>query len=181
MTPGRVLVLGVGNLLLQDEGVGIHVVRALDRRPSEFPDMLPPGTRVVDGGTLGLDLLPLLEDADAVVLVDAANLRREPGTVAVLRGNDLASAIAGHLSPHQVGIGDLLAAARLIGSLPNRVSLVAIQPADIAPGLELTPDVAAALPQAVEMVRAECWDQVRTERPAATVGLAGPAVPAVPG
>jgi hydrogenase maturation protease len=123
--------------------------------------VLPAGTRVVDGGTLGLDLLPLLEDADAVVLVDAANLRREPGTVAVLRGDELASLIGGHLSVHQVGVGDLLAAARLMGSLPSQVSLVAIQPAEVAPGLELTDDVAAALPRAVEAVRAEAWAQAQ--------------------
>lgn len=175
--PFRGLVLGVGNLLLQDEGVGIHVVRAVVRAAETPEGALPAGTRVVDGGTLGLDLLPLLGESDAVVIVDAANLNREPGTIAVLRGDDLASVIAGHLSPHQVGIGDLLAVARLAGSLPEQVSLVAIQPADIAPGIELTPDVAAALQQAVETVCAECWDQARMELPGRTARPAGPAVP----
>jgi hydrogenase maturation protease len=164
VTTWRGLVLGVGNLLLQDEGVGIHVVQAITRAAGTPGGALPEGTRVVDGGTLGLDLLPLLDDADGVVLVDAAELRREPGAVAVLRGGDLASAIAGHLSIHQVGIGDLLAVARLAGSLPEQVALVAIQPADIAPGLELSPDVAAALPAALEVVRREAWAQARAGR-----------------
>lgn len=161
MTAWRGLVLGVGNLLLRDEGVGVHVVRAIEQLVATDDGAFPVGTRVVDGGTLGLDLLPLLEDADAVVLVDAANLRQAPGTVAVVRGDDLASAITGHLSVHQVGIGELLSAARLTGSLPAHVALVAIQPAEITPGLDLTPDVAAAISRASELVRAECWAQAR--------------------
>jgi hydrogenase maturation protease len=149
---GPLLVLGVGNVLLRDEGVGIHVVRRLEALGA---DALSPGTRIVDGGTLGLDLLPMLEDAAAVVMVDAVNLRLAPGAVDVLRGTDLHTALAGHISPHQVGVGDLLAAARLAGSLPARVSLVAIQPEAIEIGLELTPAVEAAVPVAVELALAE--------------------------
>jgi hydrogenase maturation protease len=149
---GPLLVLGVGNVLLRDEGVGIHVVRRLEALGA---DALPPGTTIVDGGTLGLDLLPMLEDAAAVVMVDAVDLRAEPGAVDVLRGATLHAALAGHISPHQVGVGDLLAAARLAGSLPDRVSLVAIQPGAIEVGLELTPAVEAALPAAVELTLAE--------------------------
>lgn len=176
--PFRGLVLGVGNLLLQDEGVGVHVARAVARAAETPEGALPAGTRVVDGGTLGLDLLPLIDESDAVVIVDAANLHREPGAVAVLRGDDLASAVAGHLSAHQVGLGDLLAVARLAGSLPEQVALVAIQPADIAPGLELTPAVAATLPSVVEMVREEAWAQTRMKLSGTTTEPAGPAVPA---
>ena len=146
---GDVLVLGVGNILLQDEGVGIRIadeVAALD---------LPPGIRAVDGGTLGLDLLPLIEDAAALVMVDAVDLRAEPGTVDVLRGDELRSALGGHVSPHQVGVGDLIEVARLAGTLPDRVALVAIQPGTIAVGLELTPAVEAAVPRAVELAVAE--------------------------
>lgn len=167
MTAWRGLVLGVGNLLLRDEGVGVHVARALADASESQDGGLPPGTQVVDGGTLGLDLLPLLADADGVVLVDAANLHSEPGTVAVLRGDALASGMAGHLSPHQVGLGDLLAAARLTSSLPAQLALVAIQPQDIGPGVELTPALLAALPRAVDLVRVECWDQARAGSAAA--------------
>lgn len=151
MTAGGCLVLGVGNLLLQDEGIGIHVVRELSRDGAG----LPADTQVVDGGTLGLDLLPLLDGVDGVVFVDAAELHREPGAVAVLRGEEIAAATGGHLSVHQVGLADLLAVARINGTLPARVALVAVQPGVIAPGLELTPEVAAALPAAVAAARAE--------------------------
>jgi hydrogenase maturation protease len=136
----------VGNVLLRDEGVGVRVIQELERLPAEA---LPGPVRLVDGGTLGLDLLPLIEDASALILVDAVNLRREPGTVGVIRGDDLHSTLAGHVSPHQVGVGDLIAAARLAGVIPPYVSLVAIQPDAIEIGLELTPAVEAALPRAV--------------------------------
>lgn len=153
MTPDRgfPLVLGVGNVLLRDEGVGV----AVSDRLGEDPAGLPVGTRVVDGGTLGLDLLPLIGDAGSLVLIDAVDLGREPGAIAVLRDDEIHAALAGHVSPHQVGIGDLIAAARLMGSLPARVSLIGIQPGSISIGLDLTDEVAAAVPRAVELARVE--------------------------
>ena len=157
---GETLVLGVGNILLRDEGVGVHVARVLaaaaaDGDAAGRVDPQLSATRIVDGGTLGLDLLPMIEDAAAVVMIDAVDLRSAPGTVAVLRDDALHGALARHVSPHQVGIGDLLSAARLAGTLPGRVSLVAIQPEAIEIGLELTPAVEAAVPIAAARVRDE--------------------------
>ncbi|HYM84063.1 MAG TPA: hydrogenase maturation protease [Candidatus Dormibacteraeota bacterium] len=146
------LVLGIGNILLRDEGVGVRVVREVAELG---PERLPPGTDVVDGGTLGLDLLPMLEDAAAVVLVDAVDLRAAPGTVHVMRDRELHAPLAQHVSPHQVGVGDLLAAARLAGRLPDLVSLVGIQPGAIEIGLEPTPEVEAAVGVAVARVLEE--------------------------
>lgn len=148
---GELLVLGVGNVLMRDEGVGVHVARAIaGDQPS-----IGGGVRVVDGGTLGLDLLPLIADARAVVLIDAVDLRAEPGTVSVLRGDALHGVLGGHLSPHQVGLGDLIAVGRLTGELPERVVLVGIQPAAIEVGIDLTTACAAAVPRAIDAVRAE--------------------------
>lgn len=155
---GAWLVLGIGNVLLRDEGVGVHVVRLLADEADDDAaggSALPAAARIVDGGTLGLDLLPMIEDAAAVVMIDAVNLRAAPGTLEVLRGDALHGALARHVSPHQVGVGDLLAAARLAGTLPDHVALVAIQPEAIEIGLELTPEVAAAVPVAAALVRDE--------------------------
>lgn len=146
---GDLLVIGVGNVLLRDEGTGVRVVEALGREVEGGRERLPASTRLVDGGTLGLDLLPMIEDARAVVLVDAVNLRGRPGDVAVLRGDALHGTLANHVSPHQIGIADLLGAARLAGTLPDAIALVGIQPAEIAIGLELSGPVAAAVPRAV--------------------------------
>jgi hydrogenase maturation protease len=148
---GFPLVLGVGNVLLRDEGVGV----AIANRLADDPATLPEGTRVVDGGTLGLDLLPLIGEAGSMVMIDAVDLGRAPGSIAVLRDDEIHSTLAGHVSPHQVGIGDLIAAARLMGTLPARVSLVGIQPGSISIGLDLTDAVDAAVPAAMELARAE--------------------------
>ncbi len=152
------LVVGIGNVLLRDEGVGVHVVERLDRLARRRPDVLPPECTLVDGGTLGLDLLPMIEDARAVVLVDAVNLRGAPGDVRVLHGPDLHATLANHVSPHQVGVGDLLAAARLRGTLPADVALVGIQPAEIEIGLELTAAVEAAVARAADVACETAWE-----------------------
>jgi len=149
------LVIGIGNILLRDEGVGVRVVTALADEAADGQLDVPPGTRFVDGGTLGLELLPMIEGAASLILVDAVNLRRPAGSVAVLRGNTIEGTLAGHVSPHQVGIADLVAAARLLGVLPEAVSLVGIQPAELDIGLELTPAVASALRSAMALVCAE--------------------------
>ncbi len=149
---GHLLIVGIGNVLLRDEGVGVHVAQALAGE-----GRLPPGTQVVDGGTLGLDLLPRIQDAGALILVDAVNLRTHPGDLRTLHGDAIHGVLAGHVSPHQVGIGDLVAAARLLGRLPADVTLVGIQPAVIEVGLDLSDAVAAAVPVAVQTVYDEAW------------------------
>jgi hydrogenase maturation protease len=148
--PGDLLVLGVGNVLMTDDGIGVHVVRQLSAEQSSLP-----AVRLVDGGTLGLDLLPMVADAGALILVDAVDMHQPPGTVRVLRGAELHGALGGHISPHQVGLADLLAVGRLTGGLPDQLALVGIQPAVVGIGLELTAACARALPDAVAAVRAE--------------------------
>ncbi len=147
---GPLVVLGIGNVLLRDDGVGIQVIREIEGLVERGELDLPPDTELLDGGTLGLDLLPRISDARALLLVDAIDLRDEPGTIRILRGPDIPGALSGHVSPHQVGIGDLIAAARLMGTLPDAVILVGVQPLEIAVGLELSPPVRLALPRAVD-------------------------------
>jgi len=153
--PRGALVLGIGNILLKDEGVGVVVAQRIEAARAAGDAVVPRDTRVVDGGTLGLDLLPMIGDADQVVMVDAVNLGRAPGTVTVLRDDTVQAALSGHVSPHQIGVGDLVAAARLTGTMPARLTLVGIQPGEISIGLELTAAVAAAVDVAIEMVRRE--------------------------
>jgi len=149
------LVLGIGNVLLRDEGVGVVVARRIEAARESGDMVIPPDTRVVDGGTLGLDLLPMIEDADQVVMIDAVDLGQAPGTVSILRDETVQAALSGHVSPHQIGVGDLVAAARLMGIMPPRLTLVGIQPGEIAIGLELTEPVAAAVDVAIDLVRRE--------------------------
>lgn len=140
------LVLGVGNRLLGDDGIGVRVVEGLGDAD------LPAGIRAVDGGTLGRDLLPLVVAATALIVVDAVDLRAVPGTVTVLRDDSAEQAMGVGGLARGGRIGDLLALARLADRRPERLVLVAIQPASIEPGLDLSEAVEAALPGAVELV-----------------------------
>jgi hydrogenase maturation protease len=147
------LVLGLGNVLLEDDGVGGAAVSLLlDRFES------PTGVRVFDGGTLGLSLLPYLEAADAVILVDAIRSDSAPGTVIRLEGDEVGPAVASRLSPHQVGVADLLDGARWLGRYPGRVVLLGINPASMDLAVGLSPFVRASLPALVERV----VDEART-------------------
>lgn len=161
------LVVGIGNILLRDEGVGVRVVLELERRAADHQLDVPPGTRFIDGGTLGLELLPLIATASTLVLVDAVNLGRSPGSVTVIRGDAIEGTLAGHVSPHQVGVADLVAAARLMGVFPDAASLVGIQPAAIDIGLDLTPEVEAAVVDAMARVCTELRQYSGTGKAAA--------------
>jgi len=145
------LVLGLGNLLCQDDGVGVAAVAWLHRHFEAAP-----GVRVLDGGTLGLALLPTLETAEVVLIIDAIRSDGPPGSFVRLEGEDVAHAAEHRLSVHQVGVSDLLGAARWQGSLPARLLLLGLVPQSMELGVERTPAVAAALPALVDQVLAEC-------------------------
>ena len=141
------LVLGLGNVLLEDDGVGGAAVAMLNAR-YDAPD----NVRVFDGGTLGLSLLPYLQDADAVILVDAVKTDAAPGAFVRLDGSDVGPAVATRLSPHQVGVADLLDGARWLDRYPGRVVLLGLTPASMELSVTLSPPVRAALPALVERV-----------------------------
>jgi hydrogenase maturation protease len=160
---GELLILGIGNLLMRDEGVGVHVARYLTQAEAIDDLYLPPDSSVVDGGTLGLDLLPMLDGARAVIFVDAVDFGAEPGHVQTLKGRQLEHAFGNHVSPHQVGTADLLALGRLTGALPDRVALVGIQPEAVDLGLEMSPVVEAMVPVAATVVAQQAWTFTREE------------------
>lgn len=141
------LVLGLGNVLLEDDGVGAAAVSLLLERYDA-----PPGVQVLDGGTLGLSLLPYLNAADAVILIDAVRAEGPPGSLVRLEGNEVAPAVATRLSPHQVGVADLLDGARWLGRYPQRIVLLGLVPESMDLVLGLSCTVRHALPALVESV-----------------------------
>lgn len=132
----RVLVLGVGSTIMSDDGVGAIVVQELQR---EY--RFPAGVDIIDGGTLGLALLPFLEGKSHVILVDAVETGRPPGFCVRLAGDELPCALDTKLSPHQMGLKDLLGAAQLIGNTLPELVLVGVQPKTLALGSELSAEV----------------------------------------
>jgi hydrogenase maturation protease len=141
------LVLGVGNLLISDEGVGVRVVERLTETYN-----LPEGVQVLDGGTLGLDLLYYLEGIDNLLIVDAIEMDKEPGTLLRMEGDEIPSFLSVKISPHQIGIPDMLFAAKLKDLYPQSVVLWGVQPATLEVGLELSPAVAAQVDVLVNKV-----------------------------
>ena len=146
-SPAKTLILGVGNLLLSDEGVGLRVV---ERLAATYE--LPPGVQTLDGGTLGLDLLYYLEDVENLLIVDAVEMGKEPGTLLRLEGDEVPSFLSIKMSPHQIGIPDMLFAAKLKGLYPRNVVLWGVQPATLDTGLELSPAVVAQVDTLVSKV-----------------------------
>ncbi len=118
-----VLVLGLGNVLLGDDGLGAAAVACIER-----DYFIPLGVRLEDGGTLGLSLLGLIADSDRVILVDAVRTDAPAGTLVRLDGTDVMDAVRDRLSPHQIGVADLLDAARLIDRYPSAITLLGLVP-----------------------------------------------------
>jgi hydrogenase maturation protease len=144
------LVLGLGNVLCGDDGLGVAAVVRLAQRFE-----IGPGVRVADGGTLGLALLGLFDGMDEVLLVDAILADAAPGTLVALGGDEVGRAARSRLSVHQVGVADLLDALDLLGTRPRRLSLVGLVPDRLELGMERSAAVERALPALVERVARE--------------------------
>lgn len=140
-----IVVLGVGNTLLTDDGVGVLVVREL-MAERDTPD---PAVAFHDGGTIGLALLPLIENRKALILVDAADFGGSLGEVRLFEGDDMDALLRVKRStPHEIAVSDLVLTAELIGTKPERRAMVAVQVGDITLGAEPQPQVFAAVPEA---------------------------------
>jgi len=133
-----VLVLGIGNILLKDEGVGVRAVEALEGRYH-----LPDGVEIVDGGTAGFELLGYIRDREHLIVVDAIAHDQKPGTVIRVEGEDVRTTFSQRISPHQLGISDVLAASLVTGEPPRNLVLFGIEPKDLDTGLELSEEVSA--------------------------------------
>lgn len=144
---GEILVLGLGNSLMTDDAAGPIVISRLAAEDW-------PGTSLRDGGTMGMSLLPEIEDCSAFIAIDAACFGAEPGSVRVFEGADMDAQLTGNKkTAHEVALSDLMSAAALQGLAPQRRALVAVQPETVGWGLEPTPAVAAALPAMLDAVK----------------------------
>jgi hydrogenase maturation protease len=145
-----VLVLGIGNLVMSDDGIGVRVAQRLSERYR-----FPPGVRVVDGGTLGLDLLPMLEGVEKLLLLDAVETAHPVGTIVRLLGKEISIVMKSKLSTHQAGLQDLLLLADLLGYLPREIVLLGVRVEEIGLGMDLSEQVAPRLDQLVALALQE--------------------------
>lgn len=127
------LVLGVGNILMQDEGVGVRALEWLQARYAS------PEVEMIDGGTMGLDLLHYLQDIEHLLILDAIEAGKAPGEMVTITADEVPAFLSMKISPHQIGVQDLLATAQLMGYTPPEVMILGVQPDWLRVGLELSP------------------------------------------
>jgi hydrogenase maturation protease len=150
--PGQrpeILVLGIGNILMTDDGVGIRVIERLRSVP------LPAGVEVVDGGTSGADLVDILAERRKAIAIDAIDVGAEPGTVMRLAGDSWTEHASQAVSLHEVGLGQAISMVKLIGVAPKEIVVFGIQIQCLEPSLELSQPVEEAIESVVQQVLAE--------------------------
>ncbi len=149
MDHNRILVLGLGNIIYQDEGVGVAALKELEKR-------FPGETRInfLDGGTQGLNLLPFVEEADYLLLLDAVDPGDREGDVFQFSGEELPLVLQRKMSAHQVGMLEVLSLAQLHGRYPRHLVLIGVVPRWLNMGMELSPEVQQLLPKMVAQAEA---------------------------
>ena len=141
-----VLILGIGNILLKDEGIGVHVANILK-------DMsLPPEVEVMDGGTMGIDLLFYIEDRKKVIVIDTVKAGEPPGTMYRFTDKDLSFKKNFLRTAHGIDFSDVVRTARNLGTKPDEVVFIGIEPEDMEEGLELSPLISSRIPVLIKLV-----------------------------
>ena len=143
----NIAVFGIGNMLLSDDGVGIHVLHKLQ---NEFN--FSPSIELIDGGTKGLDLLPLFENRDRVLIIDAANFKKAPGTIDTVEGDNIPAFLSTKLSVHQIGLPDMLYAAKLMDIMPQETFLIGMQPLSMDTATDMSEVVSSQMDNLIERV-----------------------------
>lgn len=150
MKHSEVLVLGVGNILLSDEGAGSKAVEELKRRFA-----LPEGVEVIDGGTLGIELLPYLDNRSHLFIIDAVQSGKGPGTTVRIYLEDPPAYFRTKISPHQIGLSELLAVAAMTDNLPEDIVLFGVEPEKLDTSMQMSNAVSASIDSLVDMVVVE--------------------------
>jgi len=145
----RPVIMGLGNPLFQDEGLGIHVINEL-----MISDLFE-RAELIDGGTDGLALLGVVEDAHRLIVIDAIDGGFKPGTVRQLQDQEISLLTRGKLSAHQLGFQEVLALAQMRGKYPQHLVLIGVQPQTLEWGTSLSPEVASVVPQVINMIYAQ--------------------------
>jgi hydrogenase maturation protease len=145
-----ILVLGVGNVLMGDDSIGVRVVDEIERR-----FQIPEGVEVLDGGTAGFELLSHIRNREYLIIIDAIKSGMPPGTVVRVEGEDVPARFMTRISPHQLGLSDVLAAATVSGELPKQMVLFGIEPKRIELGFTLSDEVKENFEKLIETVRGE--------------------------
>lgn len=168
MTDGLTLVLGAGSPLMGDDGLGVEVVESLTRKWAETPTL-----RFLDGGVWGMRLLPYIEDAERLLVVDAVRAGREPGSLVRLEREDIPRYLRNKISTHQIDLGEVFAVAELRGTFPPEVVALGIEPQQIEAYEPISPAVRTTVPDLIEAVEAQLAEWGHVMEPARSDGSEG--------
>jgi len=146
----KIAVVGVGNLLLKDEGVGVHVIHTLQKSRK-----LPSHVQLIDAGTATFDILHIIEDVDKLIVIDAVKGGGEPGTIYRFSPDDVEFGNLVTISLHELDLSNTLAMAELIGQKPQSIVIIGIEPKEIAFGLELSPQIEEKIGRIIELILEE--------------------------
>jgi hydrogenase maturation protease len=146
-TQSKIAVLGIGNLIMQDEGVGIHVIQKLEKEYTFQPEI-----ELIDGGTSGSELYGFFEDNDKMIIVDAVNFGEEPGFIGTIEKDDILKRLNTKLSMHNLGLTDVLSHVKLLDIEPSEIFLVGVQPATMELDDQLSEIVANRIDRILEVV-----------------------------
>ena len=143
----KTIVIGLGNILLKDEGIGVHAVNAVRERYTFSPEV-----EIIDGGTLGLDLLHYFEGRDQILIVDAVDFKKDGGYIGVIEDDAIPSALFAKLSVHHIGLSDVMFAAKLLDYKPSKIRLIGIQPQSLNVGLDMTERVSSKMGELIDKI-----------------------------
>ncbi|MBK7768439.1 MAG: HyaD/HybD family hydrogenase maturation endopeptidase [Sulfuritalea sp.] len=146
----RAVVLGIGNTILTDEAAGVRVVEALQRGWR-----LPENVLAIDGGTSGMEMIEDLSNLDFLIVLDVVKTGAAPGTVVKIAGDEIPVFFRRKLSPHQIGLPDVLASLELLDAIPKEIIVLGVEPISLELGMEMTPTIAEKIPVLVAMAAAE--------------------------
>lgn len=150
-----ILILGIGNILLKDEGIGVHVVQAMQKI------QLPQGVEICDGGTGGADLLDIIANRNKLIVIDTVDADVEPGTILKMGQQDLANENKESISLHEFGLVETLFAAAQLNCSPKEVVIFGVKPFELDYGTEPTPFIAALIPRLINLALSEASAEAR--------------------
>ncbi|MEI6600430.1 MAG: HyaD/HybD family hydrogenase maturation endopeptidase [Comamonadaceae bacterium] len=146
----RAVVLGIGNTILTDEAAGVRAVELLEQRYR-----VPDNVLVIDGGTSGMEMIEDLSDLDFLIVIDVVKTGAAPGTVVKIAGQEIPVFFRRKLSPHQIGLPDVLASLELLDAMPKEIIVLGVEPISLELGMEMTATIAVKVPELVDMAVAE--------------------------
>jgi hydrogenase maturation protease len=149
------LIVGIGNILLRDEGLGVRVIEAMHGIE------LPEDTEIIDGGTSGADLIEVIANRAKLIVIDALDAGQKPGTVFQLTMPELMAQESVSISVHELGLIGSVQMAQQLGLAPREIIVYGVQPKDISPGLEMTPEVTEKIPRIIELLLEEARQPLR--------------------